>query len=238
MTVGGEFTGGESSWWRGCTAHNYEVYGIIQDMIKKGRAKFVNDSGRYWVDWDRALEFYEAYRRKKNPYINLSRRQLSNDLRSALLSSSYKKDGAKEYHESKKRNNDDEVVERQFQMPHKVFKSLFGNAECSDISEEQDEQGTDKAQVPLGSSSDTGFDDGTLNVTYGPSEQVDLGTLDDPANVPGTSNQGGSSDIQMISAKPKEIPTEVEENTQTPTTKGIGNSGGVGGSKAFEIPVG
>ena len=37
-------------------------------------------------------------------------------------------------------NNVQEVVERQFQMPHTVFKSLIGNAESSDVSEEQDEQ--------------------------------------------------------------------------------------------------
>ena len=36
--------------------------------------------------------------------------------------------------------NVQEVVERQFQMPCKVFKSLIGNAESSDIIEEQDEQ--------------------------------------------------------------------------------------------------
>ena len=32
----------------------------------------------------------------------------------------------------------------------------------------------------------------------GPSERVDLGSLDDTANVPGTYNQGGSSDIQVM----------------------------------------
>ena len=121
--------------------HDYGVYGIIRDLIiKEGSAKFVNNSGRYVVNWDRALEYYEAYRRKKDPDFNRPRRRLSNDLRSALLSSSYKKDGAKEYRESRKRRNDDEVVERQFQMPHKVFKSLFGNTESSDSSEAQDEQ--------------------------------------------------------------------------------------------------
>ena len=121
-------------------ARDYGVYGIIRDLIKEGCAKFVNNSGHYLVNWDRALEYYEAYRRKKDPNFNVPRRRLSNDLRSALLSSSYMKDGAKEYRESRKRNNDDEVVERQFQMPHKVFKSLFGNAESSDSSEEQVEQ--------------------------------------------------------------------------------------------------
>ena len=126
----------------GC-ARDYGVYGIILDLIKEDSAKFVNNSGRYVVNWDRALEYYEAYRRKKDPDFTItdhSRRKLSNSLRSSLLSSSYVKDGAKEYCESRKLNNDDEVVERQFQMPHKVFKSLFENAEPSDSSEEQDEQ--------------------------------------------------------------------------------------------------
>ena len=71
----------------GC-ARDYGVYGIILDLIKEGSAKFVNNSGRYVVNWDRALEYYEAYRRKKDPEFNVPRRRLSNDLRSALLSSS------------------------------------------------------------------------------------------------------------------------------------------------------
>ena len=123
----------------GC-ARDYGVYGIIQNMMQEGSAKFVNNSGRYLVDWVKALEYYKAYRQKRDPDFNLLRRKLSNHLRTALLSSSYKKDGAKEYPSSKRVNNVQEVVERQFQMPCKVFKSLFGNAESSDISEEQDEQ--------------------------------------------------------------------------------------------------
>ena len=119
-------------------ARDLWVYSIIRDLIEEGNAKFVNNSGRYLVNWVEALEYYEAYRRKKNPYFNVSRRQLSNHLRSALLCWSFKKDGAKEYLESRKRK-DDEIVERQFQMPRKVFKFLFGNAEPLNSSEEQDE---------------------------------------------------------------------------------------------------
>ena len=81
-------------------ALDYGVYGIIRDLIEEGSAKFVNDRGRYFVNWVRALEFYAAYKRKIDQYLNItghSRRKLSNDLRSGLLSSSYKKDGAKEY---------------------------------------------------------------------------------------------------------------------------------------------
>lgn len=212
--------------------HDYGVYGIIRDLIiKEGSAKFVNNSGRYVVNWDRALEYYEAYRRKKDPDFNGSRRRLSNDLRSALLSSSYKKDGAKEYRESRKRSNDDEVVERQFQMPHKVFKSLFGNTESSDSSEAQDEQGVVKAQVPPESSSDAGFDE-TMIITCGPSERVNLTSffttpsLDDPENfetkVPGTYHQDCDFETQIYNqdsvdlalkgtcSEPEEIPILIE----------------------------
>ena len=125
-------------------AHGYEVYGIIRDLIVEGKdAKFVDKSGRYVLNWVRALDCYADYRVKKNPDFNStdqSRRKASNSLRTALLSNSYKKDGAKEYRESRKRNEEDEIVERQFQMPRKVFESLFGNSELSDSSEEQDEQ--------------------------------------------------------------------------------------------------
>lgn len=127
----------------GC-AHGYGVYRIIRDLIEEGKdAKFVDKSGHYLVNWVRALECYADYKRKKNPDFNSrdqSRQKLSNSLRSALLSNSYMKDGAKEYSNLRIRNDDNEVVERQFQMPHKVFKSLFGNAELSHSSEEQDEQ--------------------------------------------------------------------------------------------------
>ena len=126
-------------------ARDYGIYGIIQDLWKENNANFVNDSGRYRVNWVRALDLYADYKRKKDPHFNLtdhSRRALSNSLKTALLSKSYKRDGADEYTDSKKYNSNGIVVERQFQMPHKVFKSFFGNAEPSDssTSEEQDEQ--------------------------------------------------------------------------------------------------
>lgn len=125
----------------GC-AHGYGVYRIIQDLIEEGKdAKFVDKSGCYLVNWERALECYADYKRKKNPDLNSggqSRQTLSNGLRSALLSKSYLKDGAIEYRNLRKCNDDNKVVQRQFQMPHKMFRSLFGNAELSDSSEEQD----------------------------------------------------------------------------------------------------
>ena len=123
----------------------YGVYGIMRDLIMEGKdAELVGTSGCYRVNWDRALERYADYKRKKNrdpDSKDQSRRKLSNCLRSALLTKSYKEDGAKEYSTLiGKRNDDGEIVERQFQMPRKVFKFFFGNAELSDNSEEQDEQ--------------------------------------------------------------------------------------------------
>ncbi|XP_044167052.1 uncharacterized protein LOC122951079 [Acropora millepora] len=168
-------------------ARGYGVYGIIRDLIEEGSAKFVNNSGRYLVNWVKALEYHEAYKRKKNPDFNSrdqSRQKLSNDLRSALLSSSYKKDGAKEYSNLRICNDDNEVVERRFQMPRKVFKSLFGNAELSDSSEEQDEQGAVGAQAFAGSSSDTGFEE-AMDLTFEMMKlhergtQEELGKLED-----------------------------------------------------------
>ena len=80
---------------------------------------------------------------KKNPQFKCkkyNRRTASNGLRSALLNF-YKKEGAKEYKESKQVNAKDEVVERQFQMPPRVFASLFGEVQLTEKSE-QDRQET------------------------------------------------------------------------------------------------
>ena len=112
------------------------MYGFIGDLIREGKdAKFVNKKGRYVLNWSRTLERYAIYKSKKNPQFkskNINRRKASNGLRAALLNI-YKKDGAKEYKESKKINDKDEVIERQFQMPPQVFQSLFGSkVELSD----------------------------------------------------------------------------------------------------------
>ena len=124
-------------------ADGYGVYGFIRHLIIEGKvAKFVNKRGRYVLNWPRALDCYAVYKAKKNPHckrMNQNRRTASNSLRSALLNF-YKKEGAREYKESKKINAKDEVVERQFQMPPRVFESLFRNAELSDSGEEQDSQ--------------------------------------------------------------------------------------------------
>ena len=95
------------------------MYGFIGDLIREGKdAKFVNKKGRYVLNWSRTLERYAIYKSKKNPQFkskNINRRKASNGLRAALLNI-YKKDGAKEYKESKKVNDKDEVIERQIRL--------------------------------------------------------------------------------------------------------------------------
>ena len=105
-------------------------------------AELVGNTGRYRLNWPRALDRYADYKAKKNPHFkrtNQTRRKASNSLRSALLNF-YKNEGAREYKESKKVNAKDEVVERQFQMPPRVFEALFSDAKLSDSNEEQDEK--------------------------------------------------------------------------------------------------
>ena len=93
-------------------------------------ARFVTgEKGRYVVNWSRALKCYRDYKSKRNPQYkskNIDRRKASNGLRAALLNF-YKEDGAKEYKDCKKVNENNEVIERQFQMPRRVFESLFGS---------------------------------------------------------------------------------------------------------------
>ena len=105
-------------------------------------AEFVDNTGRYRLNWPRALDRYADYKAKKNHHskvTNQKRRKASNGLRSALLNF-YKKEGAWEFMESKKLNEKGQVVERQFQMPPRVFEALFSDAKLSDSYEEQDEQ--------------------------------------------------------------------------------------------------
>ena len=125
------------------SADGYGVYGFIRDVIVEGEdANFFDRSGCYVPNWSTALDRYTDYKAKKHRQLerkNLTKGQTINSLRSALLSF-YKKEGAQEYHESRKVNVEGQVVERQFQMPSRVFKSLSRNAELSDSGEEQDEQ--------------------------------------------------------------------------------------------------
>ena len=121
------------------------MYGFIRDLIVEGKdARFVNKKGRYVINWSRALDCYTEYKAKKNPQFKskkLCRRKVSNSLRAALLNF-YKKEGAKEYKESKKVNEKDEVIERQFQMPPRVLDSLFPEEVQLTDDSEQDEQET------------------------------------------------------------------------------------------------
>ena len=117
------------------------MYGFIGDMIREGKkAKFKDKKGRYVLNWSSALKRYALYKSKKNPQFkskNISRRKASNGLRAALLNF-YKKDGAKEYKGKRKCNDKNEVIKRQFQMPSKVFQSLFGSkVELSDDSDHE-----------------------------------------------------------------------------------------------------
>ena len=117
------------------------VYCYIRDLITEGKdARFVNKKGRYVVNWSRALTCYADYKSKKNPQFkskNTNRRKASNGLRAALLKF-YKKEGVKEYKDCKKVNDKYEVIERQFQMPPRVFESLFGSdVQLTDDSEDE-----------------------------------------------------------------------------------------------------
>ena len=118
------------------------MYGIVRDLIVEGKdARFVNKKGRYVVNWSRALDCFTDYKAKKNPQFKskkICRRKASNGFRAALLNH-YKKEGAKEFKESKKVNEKDEVVERQFQMPPRLFESLFRGVKITEDSEDDDQ---------------------------------------------------------------------------------------------------
>ena len=110
-------------------------------MIRKGKdAQFLKKKGHYVINWSSALKRYAIYKSNKNPLFKskkINRKKASNSLRAAMLII-YKKDGAKEYKEKRKLNNKGEVIERQFQMPSKVFQSLFGSkVELSDDSDQK-----------------------------------------------------------------------------------------------------
>ena len=107
------------------------VYHLIQELIQEGKcAWFVNREGRFRIKWKIAVERYIEYRAKKNPKYDLriDRRKASNSFREALLHR-YGADGAKEYEECQKVGENKKIVEREFQMPSKVFHSLFGSSE-------------------------------------------------------------------------------------------------------------
>ena len=109
------------------------MYQLIQELIQEGKcAWFVNRKGRFRIKWEIAVERYIGYRAKKNPKYDLriDRRKASNSFREALLHRYCKgADGAKEYEDCRKIGEKNKIVEREFQMPFKVFHSLFGSSE-------------------------------------------------------------------------------------------------------------
>ena len=109
-----------------------KVYNFIRELIVKEEcAWFVNQEGRFHINWVAAVERYIEYRAKKNPRFDISidRSRASNSFREALLLRCYQDDGAKEYKECRKFSENNKVVEREFQLPSKVFLSLFGSSE-------------------------------------------------------------------------------------------------------------
>ena len=108
------------------------VYHFIRELILgEEYAWFVNQEGRFRINWEAAVERYIGYRAKKNPGFDISidRSRASNSFREALLLRCYRDDGAKEYKECRKFSENNKVVEREFQLPSKVFHSLFGSSE-------------------------------------------------------------------------------------------------------------
>ena len=109
------------------------VYHFIQELIQEGKyAWFVNQEGRFRIKWEIAVERYIEYRAKKNPKFDLSidRGKASNSFRESLLRRySDDADRAKEYEECQTVGENNNIVEREFQMPSKVFHSLFGSSE-------------------------------------------------------------------------------------------------------------
>ena len=109
-----------------------KVYHFLRELILKEEcAWFVNQEGRIRFNWEAAVERYIEYRAKKNPRFDISidRSRASNSFREALLLRCYRDDGAKEYKECRKFSENNKVVEREFQLPSKVFHSLFRSSE-------------------------------------------------------------------------------------------------------------
>ena len=108
------------------------VYHFLRELIlEEEYAWFVNQEGRFRINWEAAVERYIEYRAKKSPRFDTSidRSRASNAFREALLLPCYKDDGAKEYMECRKLGENNKVVEREFQLPSKVFHSHFRSSE-------------------------------------------------------------------------------------------------------------
>ena len=108
------------------------VYPFLRQLILEEEcAWFVNQEGRIRLNWEAAVERYIEYRAKKNPGFDISidRSRASNSFREALLLRCYRDDGAKEYKDCRKFSEKNKVVQREFQLPSKVFHSLFRSSE-------------------------------------------------------------------------------------------------------------
>ena len=109
-----------------------KVYPFLRELILEEEcAWFVNQEGRIRLNWEAAVERYIEYRAKKNPGFDISidRSRASNSFREALLLRCYRDDGAKEYKDCRKFSENNKVVQREFQLPSQVFRSLFGSSE-------------------------------------------------------------------------------------------------------------
>ena len=107
------------------------VYGFVWELIDDGEyAHLLDNTGHYSLDWQAAVEqYYEHQKSQRSQQKPFNRKDASNKLRGALLNF-YAKDGAKEYKEARRLNDRNEVIERQFQMPKRIFKELrSGNME-------------------------------------------------------------------------------------------------------------
>ena len=108
------------------------VYHFLRELILEEKyAWFVNQEGRFRINWEAAVERYIEYRAKKSPRFDTSidRSRASNSFREALLLRCYQDDGAKEYRECRKFSENNKVVQREFQLPSKVFHLLFRSSE-------------------------------------------------------------------------------------------------------------
>ena len=89
---------------------------------KDARLVIDQEPGRFAINWLTAPFRYHTEFKSRSDDINS--RKASNKLRSALLNSH---EEAKEYTECQKKNAEGKISERQFQMPARIFKSLFGS---------------------------------------------------------------------------------------------------------------
>ena len=114
------------------------MFHFIREMIQEGKcAWFVDRNGRYRVKWEDIVTRHIKYREKKKGGItlNITWKQASNNLRESLLHR-YCNDGAKEYEELQTLGKKRKIDEREFQMPHEVFRKLFVPSEIQLRSEE------------------------------------------------------------------------------------------------------